>query len=151
MRKMDEKVLPSKHVHIVVTKMKMWKWTEQIRSKKSVSLLFWTKASRIKKCLLVLEISMLSFSRGRMLFAPGKNMFQIPENESLAWKCWSSPKYTFINNTLKRTNPNLFKPLPVVCIRWTTTGRSRDIKYLITFTKRGRSLKMYSSLRLSHF
>ena len=128
MRKTDEKVCPSKHVLIVLTKLKIWKWTEQIRSKKiSVSCLS-NKSKQEKKRLLVLEISMLSFSQGRMLFAPGKNMFHMPENESLVWKCWSSPKYSFINNTLiKRTKPNLFKQVPVVCIRWTATSRSRDI------------------------
>lgn len=41
-----------------------------------------------------------------MLFAPGKNTFQIPENESLALKYWCSAKYSFINNTLiKKPKP----------------------------------------------
>lgn len=128
-------------------KMKTWKWTKQIRGKKNSFSSLLNKSKQEKKCLLVLEISILSFSQGRMLFAPGKNMFHIPENESLAWKCQSSPKYSFINNTLmKRTKPNIFKPVPVICIRWTTTCRRRDIKSLIAFTKR-RPPNMCSSLR----
>lgn len=112
--------------------MKIWKWTERIRAKKKnrIYLLF------LNKSILVLEISVIGFSQGIMWFASHKSMFHILEKESLAWKCWYSLKYGFISSTLiKRTKPNLFKQVSMICIRWVTTGRSRGIKSLIAFTK----------------
>lgn len=119
-----------------------WAYQSKKKKKKRISLLF------LNKSILVLEISVIGFSQGIMWFAPHKSMFHILEKESLAWKCWSSPKYGFISNTLiKRTKPNLFKQVSMICIRWITTGRSRGIKSLIAFTKKRRPPKVCSSLR----